>query len=187
MKWTQIRLRLPIFWVWFCWITAILWPTALAAHGNGTPQLVNTPAGPYHLSVWTQPEPLRVGEAHFSIAVEQPAVTSQALDDEVAVQLMLAATEPAGRRIVYHTTRQTRLFQVYYEVDFLLSTEGTWRATVLIDGEAGYGEVPFTFSVLPKQHIGWTAISWGLLALFALIGIIWAQRGTDQSTRRDSP
>ena len=39
-------LMLAFTWVW--------------AHGGGEPQLTNAVAGPYRVSVWTQPEPMRV-------------------------------------------------------------------------------------------------------------------------------
>ncbi len=187
MKWTRSRIGSPLFWLWLLAIPLILWPSIVAAHGSGTPQLVNVIAGPYHLSVWTQPEPLRVGEAHFSIAVEQPAMAAEPFDDELTVQLLLSAPEPepepepssrtSSRSIPYPTTPQTRLFQRYYEADLLLLAEGAWRATLLIDGAAGHGEAEFPFTVSPAQRISWTVISWSTLAVVAVLGIIWAQRG----------
>ena len=64
------------------------------AHGGGVPRLTNVEAGPYWVSVWTQPDPLRVGGAHFTIAVSEPAAATDGrqeagppiLDAKVQVQ-----------------------------------------------------------------------------------------------------
>ena len=62
------------------------------AHGTGTPQLLNAPAGPYLLSVWTDPDPLRTDEAHVVVAVVEPATQEFIVSDVVVtVRLRLLA------------------------------------------------------------------------------------------------
>ena len=44
-------------------------PPSIQAHGGGVPQLINAKAGPYRVSVCTQPDPIRVCEFHLTLAV----------------------------------------------------------------------------------------------------------------------
>ena len=66
-------------------------PTA-RAHGGGVPQLINAGAGPYWISVWTQPEPLRVGESHFTVAVAEQ-LNSETTDGELGPPVLAATVE----------------------------------------------------------------------------------------------
>ena len=71
------------------------------AHGTGTPQLLNAPSGPYLLSVWTDPDPLRADEAHVVVAVLEPATREPIVTGvEVTVRL-----EPLGGDCLLYTSR----------------------------------------------------------------------------------
>ena len=155
---------------WLFVLILIGWPANSLAHGSGTPQLVNHAAGPYLLSVWSLPEPLRVGEAHLSVAVRTPA-------DDLVVQLRLTPIEPAGNPLIQTTVIQDRLLQRYYEADLVLPRAGEWAATVIVNGAAGEGRTDFTFTVLPPTRVNWTLLSWIVLAFVGLIGASWARRG----------
>jgi len=120
---------------------------------------------------------MRVGDAHFSVAVEQLDPTAAPIDEALTVQIILTSTGSPATKLTHQSTRQQRLFQRYYEADLLLPTAGEWAATISIDGTAGHGEAPFTFTASPPQRIDWTVASWGTLAVVAVLGIIWAQRG----------
>ena len=54
-------------------LPALLLAARLAAHGMGKPQVLNEPAGPYLVSVWTDPDPLRADETHVVVGVTDPA------------------------------------------------------------------------------------------------------------------
>ena len=59
------------------------------AHGTGTPQLLNAPAGPYLLSVWTDPDPLRTALEQLIAdnppTIDQESTTSDALHHALRV------------------------------------------------------------------------------------------------------
>ncbi len=166
--------------LWLLLLFAFTWPTAVIAHGGGTPQLVNATAGPYHLWVWSMPEPVRLGEMHISMAIAQPAPAT-ALD----VQLVLAPTDVASQPIAQMANRQVRLFEEYYEADFMLPTAGQWHADITINGPAGVATAQFPFIVLPPHRINWTLVLWSVLAFAGLIGVIWIRRSAGLANRPD--
>jgi len=157
--------------LWLLLLCALNWPTAVTAHGSGTPQLVNVAAGPYQLWVWSMPEPVRLGEMHISMAIAQPAPAS-----ELDVQIVLAPVDAASPPIAQMASKQVRLFQAYYEADFMVSTAGEWQATITIDGPAGVATAQFPFTVLPPHQLNWTLILWSALAFVGLIGVIGIRR-----------
>lgn len=155
---------------WLFVLILIGWPASSLAHGSGTPQLVNRAAGPYVLSVWSLPDPLRVGEVHLSVAARAPTA-------DLVVQLQLTPIAPAGNPLRQTTVIQERLLQRYYEADFVLPSAGEWQARVIVQGAAGEGHTDFTFMVLPPTRVNWDLLSWIVLAFVGLIGASWARHG----------
>ncbi len=195
------------------------WPLRLyalpTAHGGGTPRLVNLVVEPYRLWLWTEPEPLRVGEAHFTIAVETMNMETMSMETmsmekmsmetmnmerstgttavdaatpltetqaELTVQLLLVPKDATRPRLDLNLSPQSRLLQSYlsqqyYARDFALPVAGEWHGVVRIEGDAGQVNVPFAFTVAAPQPINWTVTGWGIFAVVALLGLIWARRG----------
>ncbi|MEZ4682529.1 MAG: hypothetical protein R2932_50810 [Caldilineaceae bacterium] len=156
-------------------------PAPVVAHGSGTPLLVDVGAGPYQLWMWSQPEPLRVGDAHFSLMVQAPTLAAQqagvANGRDPAVQLALMTTTAPTRTLIFDAVVQERLFQRYHEVDLILPAAGPWTATVSVNGTAGHGAANFAFVVEPPPRVNWPLVSWSALAFVALLGTAWARRG----------
>lgn len=156
---------------WLILVLALGWQPVAQAHGSGTPQLVNVAAGPYQVWVWSMPEPVRVGEMHISLAVAQPEPAAP-LD----VEILLTPDDGASPPIRQSTVRQTRLFEEYYESDFILPTVGSWQANIAINGPAGAATSNFAFDVLPPHQVNWTLILWGGMAFAGLLGFLWIRR-----------
>ena len=158
-----------------CWLLLLLvisWPASATAHGSGTPRLVNGIAGPYRLWVWSLPDPIRVGETHFSVAVEEatPPPAQQSSATEFTIQLTLSALDQSHQSFTLATSRQDRFLQTYYEADFTIPAVGEWQATVQISGPAGVGTATFPLTVLPPQRINWEFVLWGAVMLVAILG-----------------
>lgn len=166
----------------------------VAAHGGGTPQLVNSEAGPYRLYVWTQPEPLNAGDVHVTIAVTVPdpaasgqtnsAALNQAdlavTDAEVAVNFVL--TQPP-QNVVAHADLIDRTGVPYYEADVVLPISGTWQTRVSVNGQEGAGEIAFELNVLPPREINWPLVGGGALLVILLLGLAigWSRVQSDQA------
>lgn len=164
--WKRSRLH----W-WLLLLLAISWPASATAHGSGTPRLVNVLAGPYRLWVWSLPDPIRVGETHFIVAVEEStAPAAQPLTPAaIAVQITISARNQAQAPFTLATSKQDRFLQTYYETDFPMPAVGEWQATVQVSGPAGVGSATFAFASLPPQQVNWELVIGGGIMLLALI------------------
>ena len=153
------------------------------ANGIGTPQLINVPTGSYLVSVWTDPEPLRVGEAHVTVAVTDPETDSPILDARVIVELMwlddpsVLLTAPA--------THENVTLKIVYAARFEPPQAGEWQGTVLVDEPDGSGEaVTFDMLVLPVARINWSLISGLALGLLMAGWMAWSWFGDEDGNGR---
>jgi hypothetical protein len=155
---------------------ALIMPLDLAqAHGGGTPQLTNAEAGPYRVSVWTQPDPIRVGELHVTVAVSEPSGQRNAgdlvLDATVRVQV-----EPVGQdeeSLVAFATRENAVNKLFYEADLDLPVEGQWRVVTWVEGPAGAGGVSFDIQASsPSAFNNLGTLRWPLWAGLGLVLIV---------------
>lgn len=165
------------------WVLTILslwlvlgFPLVAQAHSSGPPRLSNAEAGPYRVFVWTQPEPLRVGDAHISILVTMAtanAPTAQPVND-AQVNVRFVPMAYPDQAIVVTTTPQAFLNNLYHEADVHLPSPSFWRVTIDISGPSGKGNVQFDDTVLPARVLNWWLIGGAGALLVCLIGLIGA-------------
>jgi len=158
-------------------VALLLATWTVQAHGGGTPQLVRQPVGPYLLSVWTQPDPPRVGALHMTTAVfvSDGESDTPVLDAGVFVMLQPPGDEPPLRRLL---SRGGAAYPGYYEADVELSTTGRWQATVIVSGPEGGGQAAFDLDVRSAQRV--SPLVWGGLGLLVVLGWwFWQMRGTE--------
>ncbi|MFN8494959.1 MAG: hypothetical protein U0350_45570 [Caldilineaceae bacterium] len=145
-------------------------PSTVQAHSSGPPKLANAAAGPYRIFAWTQPEPLRVGDAHISVLVTL-AATAQPVDN-VQVKVHFVAQHEPSKDFVVLTAPQEFLSNRYYEADVQLPSTGLWRAIMNISGPEGEGSVSFDSEVLAAHSLNWWLIGGAGAALSLLLGLI---------------
>lgn len=173
-------------------VTLCLAATPLSAHGGGVPRLTNELAGPYRIFAWTQPEPLRAGDIHLSIAVVKDAPSAgqsaERLDEPITdatVTIYLQPADQEGPPLVAPALLQEQLGSYYYEADATLPTVGDWRFTIEVSGALGQGSATFVGTVLATRRINWPlviaagALLLGLLALIGLWNRMQAKTTTD--------
>jgi len=137
------------------------------AHGIGTPQIINAPASPYLISVWTDPDPLRVGEVHVTVAITDPETKLPVLDARVTVQLVWL-DEPSVT-LNAPATHENATLKIVYVAVFEPAQAGQWQGAVLLDGLDSPGEaVRFDISVLPPALINWGLIGGVAIGLLTL-------------------
>ena len=163
--------------------------TPLDAHGGGTPRLTGEVAGPYRIFVWSQPEPLRVGEVHLSIAVVKAtgeALSTETVNEPITDATIVVELLPIGQSSASLSTSavlQEQLGQFYYEADAALPTTGEWRFTIEVSGALGVGSAAFVGTVSAARTINWfwwTGAALLLLCLLGLIGV-WNRRQTKET------
>lgn len=169
------------------WLALSLSAVPLYAHGGGVPRLTDVVAGPYRIFAWTQPEPLRVGDVHLSIAVVKGERSTINLDEPVtdaAVTVDLQPVTGDQAPLQVSAVLQPQLGNYYYEADAILPTAGDWRFTIKINSALGEANATFVGQVATARQINWTLVIGGgvlLGGLLFLIGV-WNRLQSKEST-----
>lgn len=151
------------------------------AHGGGKPQFLNTPSGPYLLSVWTDPDPWRVDEAHVIVGVSDPATREPIVTDvNVRVRLQSIADPSIVLEQIAGTDNVNRLFYAA-ELNNQI-TEGRWRVSVSASGVMGEGEeIDFEIEVEPARGFNWLWIGVGAMVAFVIGWLLLSMRSSPSS------
>jgi hypothetical protein len=108
------------------------------AHGGGTPQVTNADAGPYWVTVWTQPEPLQVGETHITVAVSEPGVVRDGQREagapvmDAVVEVHLEPLDRPGEPLTVSATHEGASNKLFYEADPSLPAAGQWGVLIRV-------------------------------------------------------
>lgn len=156
-------------------------PAAVLAHGGGTPQLVNEPAGSYWISAWSTPDPARVGQLHLTLAISEPGEGREAglpvLGADVGIRLEPGADVEATT-VTASATNANSTNKLFYEADLELPAEGAWQVQILVEGPDGPASASFPLEVVAPESTNWALLGGGgvalVIVLFALFS--WRQR-----------
>jgi len=155
------------------------------AHGVGTPRVLNAPSGPYLLSAWTDPDPLRADETHVVVAVLKPD-TQEPIVTGVTVTVRFTSLEdPTAAVAEVASTDDTN--QLLYAAEFNDElTPGRWEVGVTPDGERGGGsEVTFEVTVEAARGFNWLWAGAGGLVVVLAAWLVVSMRASE--TRRGRP
>ena len=154
------------------------------AHGTGTPQLLNAPAGPYLLSVWTDPDPLRADEAHVVVAVVEPETQEFIVSDVTVTVRLRSLADPTVERVETAETDSTNRLLFAAEFNDRV-TPGRWQVGVSAAGARGAGdEVTFEIDVAPARGFNWLWLGVGGLGATVLLWLLASMRGPAQRRSR---
>ncbi len=148
-------------------LVALAHAAVVGAHGIGRPRILNAASGPYLVSAWTDPDPLREDETHVVVAVTDPTTREPIITEvEVTVRMQSLAdaqtvlTEKAGS-----DNTNLLLFAAEFNDQVI---EGPWQVGILVNGERGAGEeVTFEVEIAPGR--GFNLLWLGLGGLVVLI------------------
>lgn len=152
-------------------LALLIWPAAAQAHGGGQPQLVDVPSGPYHLYVWTNPQPPQAGVVHVTVALVQPDSQQPVLD--ATVQVTATLTDAAV--VTSAATHDNAAIKTYYETDMTLPQAGVWEIAVGHADAAGRGGAAFKLTLEPgARAIGpGEAVLLGAAIAALVLGVLW--------------
>lgn len=141
---------------------------AATARGDGGRVQLSETAGPFAVTVFTAPTPLRVGPVDVSVLVQGADGGAPVLD--AAVQVALAA--PSGERAAA-ATHAAATNQLLYAAVLDVPAPGRWTLAVHVAGRAGDAAVSCEVDVappLPPALAFWPylALPGVAIALFAL-------------------
>ncbi len=164
-----------------CFLLGMGLPLAVStawAHGGGTPQLANADAGPYWVSVWTQPDPLQVGEAHITVAVSEPGVAHDGHREagapvlDAVVELRFERLDRPGETATALATHEGAANKLFYEADLAFPDAGHWDVRILVQGPDGEGSASFDSQVSSPNSFNWPyVIGLGLLGV-VVVGVV---------------
>jgi hypothetical protein len=136
-----------------------------AAHTDGKMQLASADAGPYRLTVWTSPDPAKVGELHVATAVVLAYDASPVLDASVLVEM--TPIEGGGPALSGPASTEDSENKFLYEAVLRPERDGRYEVRVTVTGSDGSGgEAAFQLEVEPAGGASWTLlIALGVVAI----------------------
>lgn len=165
-------------------VVAVFMAPQVQANG-GKPRLKKAAAGPYLVSVWTQPDPSRSGRVDVSVAVMRSPTAEPVEDAEV--RLRAEAIEGTGTTATAALERGAGGNRLLYHGNLVLPAEGRWRVTVAVQGAMGAGQTAFELDVRASNPLTWLLIIGATVLLFAAAASclwwLWARTVRRQSSR----
>lgn len=146
------------------------------AHGGGIPQLVDVPAGPYQVFAWTNPDPVRVGTMHVTVALVEPSNDAAVLGADVQVLVEPLNAGPEAQPVLVQATHEKAAIKTYYETDLSIPATGLWRTTITFDNAGNSGSAAFEIEVEPRSTTNWLLIGGGALVLAGLGWFLWPRK-----------
>jgi hypothetical protein len=158
-----------------------------AAQGDGGTVRLSSVAGPYRVSAFTSPTPLRAGLVDVSVMV-QDTVSGETMHDAV-VSLTVTSSEEPPCEIRAAATREAATNKLLRSTVFELPRAGPWRVEIAIDGPLGAARSSFDFVAdepLPPWNDLWPWIAFPAvpIALYTLAEIRRRRREAHASVER---
>lgn len=147
---------------------ATLCGASIARADGGAVRLSET-RGPYRVTVFTSPTPLRAGPLDVSVLLSDAATGDPV--SEASVMICLApADRPAGA-IERRATADAATTKLFHMASFDIGEPGTWSVEVAVEGPSGRSAVSTQLAIAPPlprwlDLIGWIALPLPLIALF---------------------
>jgi len=163
-------------------LLALFVAARLSAHGIGKPQVVNERVGPYLISVWTDPDPLRADETHVVVGVTNPDTREPVVGGIEVTVALVSAADPAV--VVTQTAGTDSVNQLLYAAEFNdRVAAGRWRVVITVTGAQGPVEAPgFDVDIDPARGFGMLRLGLGGLAAIVAVWFLGSIR--DESPAR---
>jgi hypothetical protein len=105
------------------------------AHGDGGAVRLSQQAGPYRVTVFTAPTPLRAGPVDVSVFVQDGA-GGEPLPD-VTVRITLTPAGRSGQALEARASREAATNKLFQAATFDLATPGPWQLVTAVEGPRG--------------------------------------------------
>ena len=141
---------------------------ASTVRADGGVVRISQAAGPFEVTVFTSPTPLRAGPVDISVMVRDRASDQPILDAEVSL-LLVSREGTASMRA--EATRANATNKLLYAALLELPRSGWWRLTLAVRHDGGTGEVSTDLSAAPPLP---PLLSfWPYLALPAIVIVLF--------------
>ncbi len=112
----------------FALAAVVVLASVQSAHADGGQLRFRKAAGPFIVTLFTTPDPLRQGRADFSVAVERPGQAG--LIEDADIHFIL--TPSHGQPIILRASRAGATSKWLQAANFRIPARGVWRVTVLV-------------------------------------------------------
>ena len=143
-----------------------------AGHG-GVVQLNRAPAGPYALSIWTQPTPPRAGTWRVDVAVMRAGGVPIG---DALVHVRAEPIDGTAKPAEVDAQRDADPLGMRYRASLSLGAPGPWVVRVLVSGSEGVGSLSFPVDVEPASHAWWLWVALGAAGLAVLAVVTGLRR-----------
>jgi hypothetical protein len=156
------------------------------ARGDGGTVRLRERRGPYEITVFTSPTPLRAGPVDFSVLV-QDADSGEPVPD-ARVKLVLTARDRPRGALHLNASPEMATNKLLQAAVFALPEPGWWDVTASVAGREGQGEQPVRFAFeaaepLPPWRTEWPWLAWPAVVV-VLFGVHrWLVRRSIDSAR----
>jgi hypothetical protein len=147
------------------------------AHGGGTPRLQNAGLGVYWVTAWTQPEPIRAGQVHVTLALSEPPPPESSRQEagppvlNVPLELQFHSLDQPGEVVTAQATHEQAVNKFFYEADLILPQAGRWQVIVQAENPDGsMASVSFEVEALAPPLIDARWLLAGGIVIFFLVG-----------------
>ena len=138
---------------------------------DGGALLVRQSAGPLTISVFSSPEPLRVGANDLSVMVQRTGDKSTVLDANVKLHLTHKTSDGISE-IFVPATHAKATNKLLYASPVNLTAEGPWKLVATVDSKAGNAEVAANVNAMPAEPRIFAY--WPYFAVVPLVIILFA-------------
>lgn len=155
---------------------AALAPPLLLADG-GKVQISQAPAGPFLVTVFTSPIPLRTGGIDVSVLLQDRTTKAPVHDAQVTVTAEPVGHE--GRTGTFPATRAQATNKLFVAAEFPIRTAGTWRFTITARDDRGEGSVSFETTVSRPGLLDRGVWVWVLIGIPVVV-VLWLLTRSDR-------
>ncbi len=155
-------------WTLSCGVFLALVPVAFADGGH---LLTHQASGPFLITLFSAPDPLSVGDADFSVLIQDRATEKVLLDAAIDMQFR----SPTGQVQTVHLLRNPTGDKLLESVSVSLQPAGTWGTEIDVQRGAEHASCGASFQVEPGSSRRSTIIVLMVLPLI-VIGLFLVQR-----------
>lgn len=138
---------------------------------DGGTVLFRGPAGPFEVTLFGSPTPLRIGGADLSVLIKKTAGDTTVLDADVTLHLV---TTTGGKiiEVTAHPTHEKATNKLLYAANMRIPANGSWRVDVLVKEGGTAAEISGRLFALPPQPP--VVKYWPYFALLPLVALLFA-------------
>jgi hypothetical protein len=127
--------------------------------------------GPYRMTVFTQPVPLRAGAADFSVFVQDPQTGAAVLDGRV--QIDLTPLDEAGGTVSARPSRAAATNKLLRAAIVHLPAAGKYRALVTLTAPGGPVQAEFDVEAGPPAPPWRSLLPWIVWPAVPIVLYVW--------------